>query len=196
MDSNSTNQSKQPLPDERQLVHQAKAGNSEAFGVLYDAYVERIFRFVFFRVADEQTAEDITAQVFLRAWEKLGNYRIGTTPFLAWLYTIARNAVIDHYRTRKESVALDDVAFSQPDHAESSDYRIDLAAEVQSLSVAMQTLTDDQRRILLLKFIEGMSTDQIAQYLGKSEGAIRALQMRALQALAKRLEEQKEYERA
>lgn len=189
MDSNSTNQSKQPLPDERQLVSEAKAGDSEAFGILYDAYVERIYRFVFFRVADEQTAEDITAQVFLRAWEKLGRYRIGNTPFLAWLYTIARNAVIDHYRTRKDSVALDDVAYSQPDHAESSDYRIDLATEVQSLSIAMKTLTQDQQKILLLKFIEGMSTDQIAHHLGKSEGAIRALQMRALQALAKRLEQ-------
>ncbi len=189
MDSNSTNHSKQLLPGERQLVTQAKAGDSEAFGTLYDAYVERIYRFVFFRVGDEQTAEDITAQVFLRAWEKLGRYRIGSTPFLAWLYTIARNAVIDHYRTHKENVALEDVTFSQPDHAEASDHKIDLEGEVESLSAAMRTLTDDQQRILLLKFMEGLSTHQIAQNLGKSEGAIRALQMRALQALAKRLEE-------
>jgi len=108
VDSNSTNQSKQPLPQERQLVSEAKAGDSKAFGILYDAYVERIYRFVFFRVADEQTAEDITAQVFLRAWEKLGRYRIGNSPFLAWLYTIARNAVIDHYRTRKTVVSLEE----------------------------------------------------------------------------------------
>jgi len=189
VDSNSTTQSKQPLPDERQLVSYAKDGSAEEVGCEFYDYVGPFYRSVFFHVPGADTAEDITAQVFLRAWEKLGRYRIGNTPFLAWLYTIARNAVIDHYRTRKESVALEDVAFSQPDHAEASDYRIDLATEVESLSIAMKTLTDDQQRILLLKFIEGMSTDQIARHLGKSEGAIRALQMRALQALAKRLEE-------
>lgn len=178
-----------PLANERQLVLQAQAGNSEAFGQLYDAYMERIYRFVYFRVEDQQTAEDITSQVFLKAWSNLERFQFSRTPYLAWLYTIAHNAVIDHYRTRKVTTALDDVQLSQPDHSEVVETEIDLTVEMQSVKVALQTLTDDQQRVLTLKFIEGMSNNEIARQLGKREGAIRALQMRGLQALAKQLEE-------
>ncbi len=178
-----------PLPNERQLVLQAQAGNSEAFGQLYDAYMERIYRFVYFRVEDQQTAEDITSQVFLKAWSNLDRFSFNRTPYLAWLYTIAHNAVIDHYRTRKVTAALDDVQLSQQDHAEVVETEIDLTAEMKTIKEAMQMLTDDQQKVLTLKFIEGMSNSEIARHLGKREGAIRALQMRGLQALAKQLEE-------
>ncbi len=178
-----------PLPNERQLVLQAQAGNSEAFGQLYDAYMERIYRFVYFRVEDQQTAEDITSQVFLKAWSNLDRFSFNRTPYLAWLYTIAHNAVIDHYRTRKVTAALDDVQLSQQDHAEVVENDIDLSAEMKTIKEAMRTLTDDQQKVLTLKFIEGMSNTEIARHLGKREGAIRALQMRGLQALAKQLEE-------
>jgi RNA polymerase sigma-70 factor (ECF subfamily) len=178
-----------PLPNERQLVLQAQSGNSEAFGQLYDAYMERIYRFVYFRVEDQQTAEDITSQVFLKAWSNLDRFSFNRTPYLAWLYTIAHNAVIDHYRTRKVTAALDDVQLSQQDHAEVVENEIDLTAEMKTIKEALQTLTDDQQKVLTLKFIEGMSNSEIARHLGKREGAIRALQMRGLQALAKQLEE-------
>ena len=178
-----------PLANERQLVLQAQAGNSEAFGQLYDAYMERIYRFVYFRVEDQQTAEDITSQVFLKAWSNLDRFSFNRTPYLAWLYTIAHNAVIDHYRTRKVTTALDDVQLSQPDHSEAEENDIDLTVEMQSVKTALQALTDDQQKVLTLKFIEGMSNNEIAHQLGKREGAIRALQMRGLQALAKQLEE-------
>jgi len=189
LNSNNYKKSRMPLANERQLVLQAQAGNSEAFGQLYDAYMERIYRFVYFRVEDQQTAEDITSQVFLKAWNNLDRFQFSRTPYLAWLYTIAHNAVIDHYRTRKVSTALDDVRLSQPDHAEAVENDIDLSVEMQSVRAAMQALTDDQQKVLTLKFIEGMSNTEIAQHLGKREGAIRALQMRGLQALAKQLEE-------
>ena len=178
-----------PLANERQLVLQAQDGNSEAFGQLYDAYMERIYRFVYFRVEDQQTAEDITSQVFLKAWSNLDRFQFSRTPYLAWLYTIAHNAVIDHYRTRKVTTALDDVQLSQPDHSELVENDIDLTVEMQSVKTALQALTDDQQKVLTLKFIEGMSNNEIAHQLGKREGAIRALQMRGLQALAKQLEE-------
>ena len=178
-----------PLVNERQLVLQAQAGNAEAFGQLYDAYMERIYRFIYFRVEDQQTAEDITSQVFLRAWNNLDRFRLGRTPYLAWLYTIAHNAVIDHYRTRKVTTALEDVRLSQPDYAEVVENDIDFEVEMISIKVAMQTLTGDQQQVLTLKFIEGMSNDEIARHLGKREGAVRALQMRGLRALAKQLEE-------
>ena len=178
-----------PLVNERQLVLQAQAGNAEAFGQLYDAYMERIYRFIYFRVEDQQTAEDITSQVFLRAWNNLDRFRLGRTPYLAWLYTIAHNAVIDHYRTRKVTTALEDVRLSQPDYAEVVENVIDNEVEMKSIKSAMQTLTGDQQQVLMLKFIEGMSNDEIARHLGKREGAVRALQMRGLRALAKQLEE-------
>ena len=189
MNSHSANKSRMPLPNERQLVLQAQAGNAEAFGQLYDAYMERIYRFVYFRVEDQQTAEDITSQVFLRAWNNLDRFRLGRTPYLAWLYTIAHNAVIDHYRTRKVTAALEDVRLSQPDYAEAVENNIDFAVEMKTIKEALQTLTDDQQQVLTLKFIEGMSNDEIARHLGKREGAVRALQMRGLRALAKQLEE-------
>ena len=189
MDSNNTKKSRLPLTNERQLVLQAQDGNTEAFGQLYDAYMERIYRFVYFRVEDQQTAEDITSQVFLKAWSNLDRFSFNRTPYLAWLYTIAHNAVIDHYRTRKVTTALDDVQLSQPDHSEAVENDIDLTAEMQSVKTALQALTDDQQKVLTLKFIEGMSNNEIAHQLGKREGAIRALQMRGLQALAKQLEE-------
>ena len=189
MNSHSANKSRMPLPNERQLVLQAQAGNAEAFGQLYDAYMERIYRFVYFRVEDQQTAEDITSQVFLRAWNNLDRFRLGRTPYLAWLYTIAHNAVIDHYRTRKVTAALEDVRLSQPDYSEAVENNIDFAVEMKTIKEALQTLTDDQQQVLTLKFIEGMSNDEIARHLGKREGAVRALQMRGLRALAKQLEE-------
>jgi RNA polymerase sigma-70 factor, ECF subfamily len=189
LESINSKKSRMPLANERQLVLQAQAGNTEAFGQLYDAYMERIYRFVYFRVEDQQTAEDITSQVFLKAWSNLDRFQFSRTPYLAWLYTIAHNAVIDHYRTRKVTTALDDVQLSQPDHSEAVENDIDLTVEMQSVKSALQTLTDDQQKVLTLKFIEGMSNNEIARLLGKREGAIRALQMRGLQALAKQLEE-------
>jgi RNA polymerase sigma-70 factor, ECF subfamily len=189
LESNNQKKSRMPLANERQLVLQAQAGNSEAFGQLYDAYMERIYRFVYFRVEDQQTAEDITSQVFLKAWSNLDRFQFSRTPYLAWLYTIAHNAVIDHYRTRKVTTALDDVQLSQPDHSEAVENDIDLTVEMRSVKSVLQTLTDDQQKVLTLKFIEGMSNNEIARHLGKREGAIRALQMRGLQALAKQLEE-------
>jgi len=189
LDSHNYKKSRMPLPNERQLVLQAQSGNSEAFGQLYDAYMERIYRFVYFRVEDQQTAEDITSQVFLKAWNNLDRFSFNRTPYLAWLYTIAHNAVIDHYRTRKVTAALDDVQLSQQDHAEAVENEIDLSSEMKTIKAALQELTDDQQKVLTLKFIEGMSNNEIARHLGKREGAIRALQMRGLQALAKQLEE-------
>jgi len=171
------------LPDERRLVEQAKSGDAEAFGQLYDAFVDRVYRFVFFRVTDVQMAEDLTSQVFLKAWENLGRYR-PHGPFLAWLYAIARNSVIDNYRTRKQTVSLDEAA-PLAAHDEKLDDQVELQFEMKSLQVAMQHLTEEQQEVVTLKFIADYDTTEIAQRMGKSEGAIRALQMRALQALAR-----------
>ena len=183
MKSNGGAKPTEPLPDEARLVELAKSGNAEAFGQIYEACVDRVYRFVFFRVSDEPTAEDLTSQVFLKAWQNLGRYR-PNGPILAWLYAIARNTVIDHYRTFKQTVSLDEAApvASQDNKL---DELVEFQFEMQSLQESMQYLTEEQQEVLILKFIAEFDTDQIARKMGKSEGAIRALQMRALQALAK-----------
>ncbi len=173
-----------PLPEERQLVQSAKSGNSDAFAQLYDAYLDRVYRYVYFHVSDDQTAEDITSQVFLKAWENLNRYQFGSSPFLAWLYTIARNQVIDHYRTRKQSVPIEKIV-SIPAKEDGVDEQVQFRFDLQAMRDALQFLTDEQQQVLILRFIVGMETREISQLMGKAEGAIRALQMRALQTLSK-----------
>ncbi len=183
MKSNGGAKPTEPLPDERRLVEQAKSGDAEAFGQLYDACFDRVYRFIFFRVSDVPTAEDLTSQVFLKAWQNLGRYR-PNGPILAWLYVIARNTVIDHYRTFKQTVSLDEAAPLVAQDAK-LDEMVEFQSEMKSLQESLQYLTEEQQEVLILKFIAEFDTDQIARRMGKSEGAIRALQMRALQALSK-----------
>jgi len=172
---------------QRRLVRLAKDGDADAFGLLYDGYIERIYRYIYFRVTDEVTAEDLTSQVFSKAWENLDRYKPSGAPFIAWLYTIARNAVIDHFRTRKETVGLDEIA-SLSSAGPSPDDVVELHFETEALREALQSLTDEQQQVVVLKFIAGMTTDEIAKQLGKRPSAIRALQMRGLQALARQME--------
>ena len=180
-----------PLPGEVPLVQRAKSGDSEAFAQLYDAYVARVYRYIYFRVTEDDAAEDLTSQVFLKAWENLDRYQIGSSPFVAWLYTIARNLVIDYYRTKKESVPLEDVhtlMSGETPVAEGVEERFDL----QAMRDALQFLTDEQQQALILKYIAGLPNENIAKIMNKREGAVRALQMRALQTMARYMEK-KEY---
>jgi len=177
--------SQDPVTDEVDLTRLSQAGDRDAFARLYDAYIERIYRYVYFRVADQQMAEDITSQVFLKAWEKLDSYQIGSSPFIAWLYRIAHNSVIDHYRTRKISISLENANPSEISHEDGTDEKLDLQLKSRQLRDALQELTEEQQQVLILKFISQLSTAEIAQQLGKQPGAIRALQMRALQGLAR-----------
>ncbi len=177
------------LENEGRLVDLAKSGDGDAFARLYEAYFDRVYRFVFFRVSDDQVAEDLASQVFLKAWENLHRYQ-PSGPFLAWLYAIARNTVIDNYRTRKQVVSLDDAGpIVAPD--EKLDDRMQFEFEMQAVREAMQKLTQEQQEVITLKFIADYDTAQIAEQMGKSEGAVRALQMRALQSLARVLNSKK-----
>jgi RNA polymerase sigma-70 factor (ECF subfamily) len=183
-DTVTSTHSKNPLPDERRLVQEAKAGDPEAFAQLYDAYVDRIYRYIYFRVSDDSLTEDLTSQVFLKAWEYLDRYQAGSSPYLAWLYTIARNLVIDHYRTKRETVNLDDIVHISGNEP-SPDEEVQSRFEIDEMRDALQFLTDEQQQVLILRFISGLSTENVAEIMEKREGAIRALQMRALQTLSK-----------
>ena len=188
MRDNVTKHSKKPLPDERRLVQKAKAGDPEAFAQLYDAYVDSIYRYIYFRVSDDVLTEDLTSQVFLKAWEYLDRYQAGSSPYIAWLYTIARNLVIDHYRTKRETVNLDDIVHIRA-HEPSPDDEVQSRFEIQEMRAAIQYLTDEQQQVLILRFSAGLSTERVAEIMEKREGAIRALQMRALQSLSKHMME-------
>lgn len=174
---------------EDHLVEAAINGDQQAFGQIYDAHMDELFRFIYARVEDRQTAEDITSDVFLKAWEKLDSYEIRGAPFRAWLYRIARNAVIDHYRTRKQEAPLEAVINTTDEDSMPVAQKVSLSLESETVLTAMHEITDDQRNVLILKFVQNLTTKEVAKILGKRQGAIRALQMRGLQSLAKVLEE-------
>jgi RNA polymerase sigma-70 factor (ECF subfamily) len=182
----------EPVAGEEKLVRRAQGGNASAFGTLYEAYVDRIYRYVFFRVSDNATAEDITAQTFLKAWDRLDSFQPGRVPFVGWLYRIAHNVIVDHYRGVKPQVPLDDARPSRVSQTRELDDQIELHLETLRLRTALQKLTEDQQQVIILKFILGLDTAEIALHLGKEPGAVRALQMRALQSLARSLQPETE----
>ncbi len=177
-----------PLLEEARLVDQAKSGNPEAFAKLYDAYVERVSRYIYFRVAEDCDMEDIVSQVFLKAWENLDRYKMGSSPFIAWLYTIARNLVIDHYRTKKNTLSLDD-AIPFPSDMDMPDDEAQTHFDLEAMRDALQALSKDQQQALILKYIAGLPNDSIAKVMNKQEGTVRGLQMRGLQTLARYMKE-------
>ncbi len=173
---------------EADLVQRARSGDGEAFGRLYEKSLDRVYRYVYFRVTDDETAEDLTSKVFLKAWEGLPRFKAGKSPFIAWLYTIAHNAVIDYYRTKRQTAPLDEIS-SLPATDPLPDEQYDSLSAARALRESLQQLTGLQRDVVTMKLIDGMSTEQIAARLHRSCGAVRALQMRGLQALAKILQE-------
>lgn len=173
---------------EDKIIERAIRGEASAFGLLYDQYEPKIYRFILLRTSRREEAEDLTHQVFLNAWQRIGAYRSEGHPFGSWLYRIARNLVIDHYRTKKNQVSLDEVdpeIFSfAPAHEETMDRKM-LFAKVTK---AMLTLKQEHQDVLIMRFVEELSHKEIAETLGKTEGAIKLLQHRAIQGLKKILE--------
>jgi len=169
---------------EATLICGSQRGDQDAFASLYDTYRDSIQRYILIRVADPELAEDLTSVVFLKTWENLSTFRIGRSPFTAWLYRIAHNTVIDHYRTRKSLVSLEEVAPLQLSYADEVEKKLDLQFLTQELIQGLKVLTGTQKEVLILRFIRGLTTPEIARSLNKQEGAVRALQMRGLKRLA------------
>ena len=181
----STSQFLNPATDESKLISLSKQGDPEALASLYACYVERITRYVYSRVTDHQLAEDITSRIFLKMLEKLDTYQVGQSPVIAWLYRMAHNAVIDHYRMKRTFVSLEDLHQAEVKHEDGIEEKLELQIKSQQLRAALQVLTEEQQRVLILKFIDGLSTREIARQLGKQPGSVRSLQMRALQKLSR-----------
>lgn len=173
------------LDDEAILIRRSQEQDEEAFAALYARYFDRVYRYVAFQLRNTQEAEDITADVFLRAYRAINGYRVRSAPFSAWLFRIARNRIIDHLRQRRPSVPLD-VVFELSNESEPSDV-IEVELAKAELSAAMTQLTESQRQVLALKFGGGMTNAEVAKIMGKSEGAIKALQHAGLVSLRRKL---------
>jgi len=176
-----------------ELVDRVVASHdARAFGELYDRFVERVYRYLYFRTGSHPEAEDLTEQVFLKAWEAIGRYRWQGRPFLAWLYRLAHNAHLHYVRSPQQTTSLthDQRPLDVASHSASVELGRALDAEV--IAGALAKLTIEQQQVIVMKFIEGLDNEQIAQAMDKREGAIRALQMRALMSLRRVLESQGE----
>jgi RNA polymerase sigma-70 factor (ECF subfamily) len=176
------------MPDsshyEAVLVKHAIAGAADAFGELYQLYLDPIYRYVYYRTGNASDAEDLTEQVFLKAWEALPGYKRRGNPFASWLYRIAHNMVIDYHRHQKPTVSMalteeGDWVSEEPTSLE----HIIKAEEAAALATAITQLPDEQQQVIVLRFIEGWKHAEVARVIGKSEGACRIIQHRALIAL-------------
>ncbi len=172
-----------PVPD---VIERARAGDRAAFAELYDQHVDAVYRYVLYRVREPSDAEDVTSEVFTRAFANIHRYRWQGKSFLAWLYTIARNAVTDRRRRARPTVDLDNAYGIAEEGPTAHDHAV-RGEQVDALRGAVKHLTTEQQEVLLMRFVENMSSRQVAKALGKNEGAVRALQFRALGRLRKLL---------
>ena len=175
------------LDGEPYLIEQAIKGESSAFGALYDEYQPKIYRFILFKVSRREEAEDLTHQVFLNAWLNIETYKHRGHPFSSWLYRIARNQIIDHYRTRKEDVPLEHAAEEKViDMAALAD-EVEMKLQMEAVFSAIRGLRSDYQDVLIMRFIEDLSLKETAEAVGKSEGAVKLMQHRAMQELKEKL---------
>ncbi len=168
------------------LVELARAGDSEAFGLLYDHYQGSVYRFLFYRTRSTTLAEDLTSETFFRALRSMTNFRWQGKDFGAWLMTIARNLATDHFkagRTRLELTTEDMGLHDDATEGPESSVLAGLTNEI--LLRALKELPDEQRDCLIMRFLQGMSIAETAAVLGRSDGAVKQLQLRGVRNLAK-----------
>jgi len=183
------NRSEGQTSDETILVQRAIGHDAEAFGRLYDIHVDRVYRHIYYRVGNEADAEDLTQQVFLKAWQAIGSYKKMASPFIAWLMTISHNLVVDFYRTRKDKTHLEAEVLSD-DSAPDPEQVAEASFEQQRLQKAILQLGGDEQQVVILRFIEGFEFAEIASLLKKKEGNIRVILHRALVKLRDALEKE------
>ena len=166
------------------LIKRAASGDCEAFGELYSIFLDRIYRYVFYQVKNKMTAEDITEEVFIKAWNAIGSCKGKEKTFSAWLYRIAHNSVIDTFRHQKKEQSIDMETI-----ADLSNPEVEVEKEINrhELLNKIAELPPNQKQVIILKFIEGFDNHEIGQIMGKNPGAVRILQMRALAKLRGKL---------
>jgi RNA polymerase sigma-70 factor (ECF subfamily) len=174
------------------LVERAQAGETEAFGLIYDRYVDTVFRFIYFRVGNRQLAEDLTSDTFLRALKRIGSFTWQGRDLGAWLVTIARNLVADHFKSgryRLEITTGDVLDADKEDRGPEGSPEVAVVDHITNVTLltAVKRLNPEQQECIVLRFLHGFSVAETAQAMGKNEGAIKALQYRAVRALARLL---------
>lgn len=172
------------------LVRRTQAGDQEAFGQLYDRYHEMVFRYVLFRTSDRQLAEDLTAETFLRALRRIGSVSYQGRDIGAWFVTIARNLVLDHvkssrYRLEQTTSEIQDLSPSTT----GPEQQVLDGATHEELLRCVAKLNSDQKECIALRFLQGLSVAETARLMGRNEGAVKALQHRAVRRLAQLLPE-------
>lgn len=170
--------------DEADLLATAMQYDEAALGELYDRYEAKIYSYIFRRTGDHALAEDLVAQVFLKMLESIRDRKAWHSSFSGWLYRIAHNLVIDYYRRRdrRNAVNLEDVPpilSDAPDPVKTAESRLD----AERLRAAIRRLTEDQAEVVSLRFLEGYSISEVAAMTNRTEGAIKALQYRAIATL-------------
>ena len=170
------------MQGEESLVQRAKNNDQEAFAQLYEEHFDKIYRYLALRIGNEMEAEDMTQQVFLNALQSISSFRWKGVPFSAWLYRIAHNQAVDHLRKNKKrsTVPLDESLASSGDSPHSAAER---KMDIEQLLAATRRLTGAQREVISLRFTSELSIAQVAGIMGKSEGAVKALQHSAIVAL-------------
>lgn len=179
------------VPDVPSLVSSAQEGCTQSFALLYDRYVGTVYSYALHRVGNRATAEDLTADVFMRALRRIGGYRQRDVDFGAWLLVIARNRIRDHFKSAsfRLEASIDEIS-ETPSHDGASDPETALLARETSSQVraALRKLKGEQAEVLYLRFIQYLDVPQTAAAMGKTAGAVRALQHRALRSLARLVE--------
>lgn len=169
---------------DQSTLAQAVDGDREAFGALYERYVNQIYSYIYYRTGNAHDAEDLTERVFMRALRHIGKYSDRGLPFTSWLYRIAHNLVANWHRdnSRRKEIPLDDLTagVAHGEHPESSVMR---SEEQATLLGHIRRLPPDRQQLLILKFVEGLSNAEIGQIMGKTEGAIKSLYHRTLLTL-------------
>ena len=180
------------LEGENILIKKAQKGDEAAFAVIYDAFMPQMYRYVFLKVSNQQEAEDLTHDVFVSAWENIGSYKPRGYSFATWLYHVARNKVIDFYRTHRHHLDIEEVdedVFKSPERIEEA---VDLSLEYDKVREAISQLHTSYQDVLILRFVEDLSHQEIGEIMEKSEGAVRLMQHRAVQTLKEILRKEKE----
>lgn len=165
----------------QKIIH----GDSQAFGVLYDLYLDEIYRYVFYRVSDQDDAEDLTETIFFKTWQSLVKTQRRWAPiknFRAWLYRIAHNEVVNHHRNKTPEVPLDE-AINLHDQTPNPEKAVEIQERNRLLARAISQLDSDSQQVLIFRFINQFSHDETAEIMERTPGHIRVLQHRALKKL-------------
>ena len=173
------------MQDEESLVRRAQHRDQEAFAQLYEEHFDKIYRYVTLKIGNETEAEDMTQQVFLNALQSISSFKWKGIPFSAWLFRIAHNQVVDYFRSKKRTtVPLDESLVSDNNNPQSI---VEQKLDIEQLLLATKQLTEAQREVISLRFAGELPIAQVAKAMGKSQGAVKALQHSAIVALRKTL---------